>query len=290
MAGRSIIWLENPLTGTQTETIEDEREIKRQVRAFYDSVGWKEISDGLYQNARFEDLRPVTQEYIHRCHMRVLRHIAPVGRLFLDAGSGPIQYPEYLEYSRGYERRVCADLSMTALKAAQKRIGEKGLFVVSDVSRLPFFSNAFDAVVSLHTIHHLPEGEHAMAYLELHRVLAPRQTGVVVNGWDDSPLMHVLDRLKAWLRGRKKAEMGEETEETGTFVQKHDARWLKQSLGNKIKIKILVWRSTSTNVLRFFIREEWFGKFLLRVLYRLEEFFPSFFGEKGLYPLIVITK
>ena len=290
MAGRSIIWLENPLTGTQTETIEDEREIKRQVRAFYDSVGWKEISDGLYQNARFEDLRPVTQEYIHRCHMRVLRHIAPVGRLFLDAGSGPIQYPEYLEYSRGYERRVCADLSMTALKAAQERIGEKGLFVVSDVSRLPFFSNAFDAVVSLHTIHHLPEGEHAMAYLELHRVLAPRQTGVVVNGWDDSPLMHVLDRLKAWLKRRKKAEMGEETEETGTFVQKHDARWLKQSLGKKIRIKILVWRSTSTNVLRFFIREEWFGKFLLRVLYRLEEFFPSFFGEKGLYPLIVITK
>jgi len=290
MAGRSIIWLENPLTGTQTETIEDEREIKRQVRAFYDSVGWKEISDGLYQNARFEDLRPVTQEYIHRCHMRVLRHIAPVGRLFLDAGSGPIQYPEYLEYSRGYERRVCADLSMTALKAAQERIGEKGLFVVSDVSRLPFFSNAFDAVVSLHTIHHLPEGEHAMAYLELHRVLAPRQTGVVVNGWDDSPLMHVLDRLKAWLKRRKKAETGEETEETGTFVQKHDARWLKQSLGKKIKIKILVWRSTSTNVLRFFIREEWFGKFLLRVLYRLEEFFPRFFGEKGLYPLIVITK
>ncbi|MGH2582217.1 MAG: class I SAM-dependent methyltransferase [Anaerolineales bacterium] len=274
----------------QTETLKDEREIKRQVRAFYDSVGWTEISDGLYQNARFEDLRPVTQEYVHRCHMRVLRHIAPAGRFFLDAGSGPIQYPEYLEYSRGYEKRVCADLSMTALKAAQERIGDKGLFVVSDVSRLPFHSNAFDAVVSLHTIHHLPEGEHATAYLELHRVLAPGQTGVVVNGWDDSPLMHALDRVKGWLKRRKNAEMKEETEETGTFVRKHDARWLKQALGKKMKIKILVWRSASTNVLRFFIREEWFGRFWLRVLYMLEELFPRFFGEKGLYPLIVITK
>ena len=34
-------------------------EIKRQVRDFYDSVGWKEIAEGLYQNARYEDLRPV---------------------------------------------------------------------------------------------------------------------------------------------------------------------------------------------------------------------------------------
>jgi SAM-dependent methyltransferase len=282
--------LENPLPGTQTETLESEHEIKRQVRAFYDSVGWKEISDGLYQNARFEDLRPVTQEYVHRCHMRVLRHIASEGHLFLDAGSGPIQYPEYLEYSRGYGKRVCADLSITALKAAHERIGDKGLFVVSDVSCLPFRSNSFDAVVSLHTIHHLPEDEHESAYLELHRVLVPGQTGVVVNGWDDSPLMHALDRAKAWLKWRKNAEKKEEGEVTGTFVQKHDARWLKQTLDRKIKIRILVWRSASTNVLRFFIREEWFGRFWLRVLYQLEEFFPRFFGEKGLYPLIVITK
>jgi hypothetical protein len=54
--------------------------------------------------------------------------------------------------------------------------------------------------------------------------------------------------------------------------------------------KILVWRSADTNVLRFFIREEWFGRFLLRVLFRLEEIFPHYFGEKGLYPLIVMRK
>ena len=61
----------------------------QQVREFYDRIGWSQVGDGLYQNARYEDLRPVAQEYIHKCHLRVNRHLDPQGRFFLDAGSGP---------------------------------------------------------------------------------------------------------------------------------------------------------------------------------------------------------
>lgn len=296
MAAVLIICWEGPLTGMQTDMVENEREIQRQVREFYDRVGWKEISDGLYQNARYEDLRPVSQEYIHRCHLRVGRHLDPNGRLFLDAGSGPIQYPEYLDYSRGYQKRVCVDLSITALKAARERIGAKGLFVVSDVSHLPFAPNVFDAVVSLHTIHHLPASQHVRAYLELHRVLAPGQRAVVVNGWDSSGLNEFFHRIKAWLKKRKSvAANGASREDDielgkGTFVNKHDAHWLKEALKDRMRFRILVWRSANTNVLRFFIRDEWFGRFWLRILYRLEELSPRFFGEKGLYPLVVISK
>jgi hypothetical protein len=107
-------------------------QIKQQVREFYDQVGWKTESDGFYQNASYEDLRPVSREYIHKCHLRVLRHLKPTGRFLLDAGSGPIQYPEYLKYSRGYQQRVCADISLLALQEARKRIGDRGLFVVCD--------------------------------------------------------------------------------------------------------------------------------------------------------------
>ena len=54
---------------------------------FYDQVGWQQVSEGQYQNARYEDLRPVSREYIHRCHLRVNRHLAasrqiPVGCRF----------------------------------------------------------------------------------------------------------------------------------------------------------------------------------------------------------------
>ncbi len=35
-------------------------EVKQQVRQFYDQVGWQEVSEGTYQNAHYEDLRPVS--------------------------------------------------------------------------------------------------------------------------------------------------------------------------------------------------------------------------------------
>ena len=147
--------------------------VKQEVREFYDQVGWQEVTQGVYQNAHYEDLRPVAREYIHRCHLRVARHLKPAGRFLLDAGSGPIQYPEYLDYSQGYQYRVCVDISIVALQEARKRIGEHGLFVVADVANLPFKPGVFEGVVSLHTIHHLPQEEQLQAYQELYRVLAP---------------------------------------------------------------------------------------------------------------------
>ena len=45
-----------------------------------------------------------------RC-FRLPRKENIAGDLFLDAGSGPVQYPEYLTYSEGYRYRVCADIS-----------------------------------------------------------------------------------------------------------------------------------------------------------------------------------
>ncbi len=49
------------------------------------------------------------------------------------------------------------------------------------------------AMVSLHTIHHLPPDEHVLAYQELYRTLAPGSRGVIVNGWDNPPLTIFLN-------------------------------------------------------------------------------------------------
>ena len=39
---------------------------KQKVRKFYDEIGWSLEDSGFYQNARYEDLRPVSAEYIHK--------------------------------------------------------------------------------------------------------------------------------------------------------------------------------------------------------------------------------
>ena len=117
---------------------------KQKVREFYDQVGWSREENGNYQNARYEDLRPVSSEYISKTRLRVNRHLLPSGKYLLDAGSGPVQYREYLTYSAGYDYRVCADISITALQEAKKRLGAHALPIVADVANLPFKENAFD--------------------------------------------------------------------------------------------------------------------------------------------------
>lgn len=290
-----------------------ETDVKRQVREFYNHIGWQEVGDGLYQNARYEDLRPVSREYIHRCHMRVLRHLKPGGRFLLDAGSGPIQYPEYLEYSRAYQARVCVDISIVALQEARKRIGDcreggKGLFVAADVANLPFKPGAFDGLVSLHTIHHLPQEEHPRAYGEFFRVLSRGAAGVVVNGWDSAPLaslmeipVRVVERLYRLLKGKNDADAAnaqkrsaalpqKEPRSEGTYVRKSSAAWLMSEIGGRMPVKVWVWRTVNVRFLRACIHPGWGGVHALRLLYALEERFPRFFGENGQYPLVVIQK
>ena len=280
-------------------------EIKHQVREFYDLVGWQEQSDGFYQNASYEDLRPVSYEYIHNCHLRVLRHLNPTGHFLLDAGSGPIQYPEYLEYSNGYQRRVCADISLVALREARKRIGIHGLYVVCDVAYLPFKSNSFDGEVSLHTLHHLPPNEHIRAYQELHRTLAKAGKAVIVNGLDSPPLTTFLDfwidlfiRLHAFFQPQPEAtslsqastSSTDRTKARGTYVRKQNTAWLQMEVGRLMPIEIWCWRSVSVRFLRTFIHQHLAGSFLLKLIYWLEERFPHFLGKNGQYPLIALNK
>jgi len=184
-------------------------QVKEQVRDFYDRVGWRTFGEGLYQNARYEDLRPVSAEYLHRSHLRVGRFLAPEGKLLLDAGSGPIQYPEYLDYSAGFQYRVCLDLSERALIGARERLGARGLYVVGDVARLPFREGCFAALVSLHTIHHLPAAEHEAAFRGLYRSLQPGGRAVVVYSWGArSGLMRVAAPLVGLSKVVRRAKRG----------------------------------------------------------------------------------
>mgnify|MGYP006300058167 CR=1 FL=1 len=291
-----------------------EEPIKKNVREFYDRVGWQRIDADRFQNAEYEDLRPVARDYIHRCHMRVNRHLAREGQYLLDAGSGPVQYPDYLTYSEGYQSRVCMDISIVALRAARERLGGHGLYVVGDVAHLPFKPDVFDGIVSLHTIHHVPMEDKLLAYDELYRTLNPGKQMVIVNGWTHAPLMTRLSGFMSfmkrahrwWLRKVRKepvekrevpalgpqpdAEDEDPAAPQGTYVHKLSAEWLTQALQGRMDHEILVWRSVSVPFMRAVFYADWGGRFWLKMLYWLEELFPQFLGKVGQYPLVVVRK
>jgi len=287
-------------------------EIKREIRAFYDAVGWQDIGAGFYQNARYEDLRPVAAEYIHRCHLRVRRHLPASGRFLLDAGSGPIQYPEYLEFSRNYEHRVCLDISILALQQARKRIGEHGLFVLADIANLPFKKGAMDGVVSLHAVHHIPGDEQKRTFEELFRMLKPGGSAVIVHSWGNlAPVdrllqrpMRFAERVSGYLRRRKNKEtieaavaIADLTDDGKQLVRKpglhtfrHDYRWVLSELAALPGLDVRVWRSASPRITRAFMHPKLLGKLLLGILYLLEEMAPRLFGRFGQYPMIIFRQ
>jgi hypothetical protein len=287
-------------------------DLKQSVKDFYDSIGWRGIGEGLYQNARYEDLRPVSREYIHCCHLRVERHLADEGRYLLDAGSGPIQYPEYLEYSSGFHKRVCLDISILALKEARNRIMDHGFFVVGDIASLPFRPDAFDGLISLHAVHHLPPTEQQGAFLEFDRVLGSGGRAVVVYSWGDQaflvrfmewPVRWIdwMARLVNQLRGRDAVPklpsgsmLDKDSEKliraSGTYTYKHGYAWVRTQLNFLPGLDVLVWRSMSTAMLRALVRERFGGKLLLRLVFWVEERFPHLMGRIGQYPMIIFHK
>jgi SAM-dependent methyltransferase len=285
-----------------------ESTIQQQVRSFYDAVGWKQIGPGVYQNARYEDLRPVSREYVHRCHLRFGGYLPPTGRLFLDAGSGPIQYPEYLSYSKGYRRRVCLDISRLALAEARQRVGEHGLYVIGDLARLPFCREAFDGAASLHTLHHLPAAEQRPALAELARCLAPGGRVGVVYSWGEHagivrctrPLVQLAESARSMVRRLRRrtpparttdqGEVESLLQSPGSYTFKHDFRWAKETLQPLGEARIVVWRSVSTAMLRALVHPMLFGRAALRLLFALENLASDAFGRHGAYSTLLVTK
>ena len=254
----------------------------------------------------------MSREYVRRCRLRVIQHLPPTGSYLLDGGSGPIQYSEYLEYSHGYRHRVCLDISHLALREARSRIGDHGLFVVGDISKLPFKSDVFEGAVSMHVVYHLPREEQASTFREFFRVLRPSGKGVVVYSWGEHSALMRLARFPMWiasrfikmysrvrLRGHRPKEVQGRSTESGElkvvqapslFSFKYDYQWLRQQAGHLPGFDIRVWRTASSAFLRAFIFKPLFGQFWLRVLYWVEERAPHLLGRVGQYPMVLFEK
>ena len=79
-------------------------EAEELVSRFYKTTGWEVDGDGLSKDAiLFEDLRKNASEYVSKCRLRLMKYIPDKGKRMLDMASGPIQYPEYLEYSKNFD-------------------------------------------------------------------------------------------------------------------------------------------------------------------------------------------
>jgi SAM-dependent methyltransferase len=269
--------------------------IKQQVKSFYDEIGWKKNDKDFYDAVQFEDLRPVCKEYIHKCNLRVKKYIQREGKYLLDVASGPLQYSEYLTYSETYEKRICVDISLLALREAKRKIDGKGIFILGDITKLPLKDCSIDAVISMHTIYHVPASEQRRAFEELNRVLKSNSYGVVIYSWGGKSFLMRLTSYPVRLFNRilmlvrRKRSFNNESDVPPLYFYPHDYEWFTYQDWS-FKYDIYVWRSVNINFMKSYLHRWLGGRLILKVLFWFEEEFPSFFGKHGQYPMIIISK
>jgi ubiquinone/menaquinone biosynthesis C-methylase UbiE/uncharacterized protein YbaR (Trm112 family) len=269
---------------------------KQLVKNFYDNRGWFADEAGNYEDAViYEDLRGVAKDYIKKCHDRVSRFLNPTGKYMLDAASGALQYEDYLQYSDGYQYRVCVDFSFQALTEAKKKLGAKGLCILCDMTNMPFKDNVMDGFVSLNTIYHIPKEEQATAVKELYRVLAVGGKGVIVYDWfKHSPWMNfwmLPFRSVVYIKNRTLNAFGKAFGTKGAekllYFHAHKPDYFEKNLP---PYQLKVWRSLSVHFMRYYIHSWLFGKQILAWVYNQEEKNPEKCGRKGEYPMLVFEK
>jgi len=281
--------------GTMIDKAED------RVSRFYNSIGWKTEGDVTEDAKRFEDLRTCAHDYVSKCRLRVSEHIPDHGINMLDMASGPIQYIEYLDYSKNFQKRYCIDLSSEALEGAKRKIGDHGVFLHGSFFDILLEEEFFDCVVSLHTLYHIDKSRQEDAVRKLVRVTKQGKPVIIVYSNPNniisrfarslpiSTLRKVIKILKDVLNKREKKISSNMELEPILYFHPHAIEWWER-FNDIAYIKILPWRSLTSENQKRLIPNNRLGNIMFRLLFILEQRFPEFFIKHGAYPMIILTK
>jgi ubiquinone/menaquinone biosynthesis C-methylase UbiE len=272
---------------------------EERVSKFYNTVGWEMHGEITEDARRWEDLREYAKEYVSKCRLRVLRHVPENGTNMLDMASGPIQYKEYLEYSRNFNKRYCVDLSSGALDKAKERIGDHGVFLHGSFFSIHLEENFFDCSISLHTIYHIEKDKQEEAVRKLLHITKPGNPVIIVYSNPNALIprlrsfirstlpFRILKRIKTSLSTHKKNKNPKEG--SGLYFYAYPIEWWDR-FSKIATVRLLPWRSFDSDTQKMLMPNNQIGSKMFDILFNLEERFPAFFVKYFQYPIIILTK
>lgn len=249
------------------------------VYKFYNEEGWSQRKKNTNDAILFEDLRPVAYEYVSYCRNKINNFLPKRGKNILDFASGPIQYKEYLGYSRNFKKRHCVDFSIQAINLAKKKIGKKGEFYCNDFLKIKFKENYFDAIISLHTLYHISKYKQEKVVRKLIKISKRNSPIIIVYSNPDA----LVSKFKKIIFYKKKAKQKK------LYFYCHDFRWWKR-FSKDAKVEFYPWRSFSAQHQKILFPNNLFGKLLFKILILFENSFPKIFTKYFQYPIIILKK
>ena len=250
------------------------------VSKFYNGLGWNKKKNNTLDATLFEDLRSNAKRYVSKCRKRLNRYIPNKGVHILDFASGPIQYPEYLNYSKGFKLRHCVDFSKIAIKDAKLKIGRRGKYYCNDFFKIKFKKNYFDCILSLHTIYHIEKKFQAKAVKKLIAISKKNSPIIIIYSNPNT----IINKIKKIFTKKKKSK---DIAKLYFFCHKID--WWSQ-FEKVANVQFKPWRSFSSGHQKILFPDNYIGKILLNILFFFEEKFEKFFINNFQYYTIILKK
>lgn len=244
---------------------------------FYNQIGWKN-KDQISKDAElFEDLRDCAKNYISKCRKRILRYIPDKGKHILDFASGPIQYKEYLTYSKNFQTRHCVDFSKDAIREAKKKLKHKGKYYCNDFFKIKFKENFFDCIICIHTLYHIHKNKQKKVVENLLKISKK-----------DSPIIIIYSNPNTVINFLKK-KIKTKTKKQLIYFFCHPNKWWFR-FNNIAHVKIFPWRSFASQHQKLIFPNNILGKIMFKMLFFFEDTFPDFFAKNLQYQVIVLRK
>ena len=250
----------------------------KSVHEFYNTVGWKKNNKHFKDAKISEDLRFFSREYLSKCRKRILKYIPYKGVNMLDFASGPIQYNEYLSYSKNFRYRHCVDFSKDAIKFAKLKIGKSGRFYCQDFLDIKFKQNYFDCILSLHTIYHIHKLKQKKVVKKLLSISKKNTPIIIVYSNPDA----IINKIKSLFFSKN-------SKKNDYYFFCHPISWWKQ-FENDANVELYPWRSLSSNHQKFLIPNNFLGRQIFKILFYLEDKFKKFFIKNFQYYTVVLKK
>jgi len=248
------------------------------VNTFYNKFGWSKKKGNTLDATLFEDLRSCAKKYVSKCRLRLNRFIPKKGKNILDFASGPIQYREYLDYSKNFKIRHCVDFSKLAINSAKNKLGKRGKYYCNDFFKIKFRKNYFDCILSLHTIYHIEKNLQSNAINKLLYISKKNSPIIIVYSNPNT----FLSRIKRLFTSKKKTK-------NDLYFFCHPIDWWER-FNKDAKISIKPWRSFSSDHQKILFPDNYLGKKLFNFLFILEDKFEKFFVNHFQYYVVILKK
>lgn len=258
------------------------------VKKYYEEFGWQKTSEGIYNDEHvYGDQRKIIvfYDYLNRSILR--RNFKRKGVFFIDVGCGA---NPYTTLAQGFNFHVCVDFTKAGLVEAKRKV-VNGMFVMADLTNLPFKTSVSDGTVAMHVLYHLPRDYQANAVNELARITAKGGRCLIAysNLEGFAALMKLIPQRLRQLKRKNKDQTKRMPNKPPLYAHFFTLEYFKYLplFGCKIKFRtahLLGGQSKSI------VPNGFAGYLVLTIVLFIERFFSGTAAKFSVHPAIVIEK